>query len=216
MATTTVDFDDIIKDNELVVFIFFRGAWCPWCRAYLQDVNINLLPTLKKLKGKVYAISSESDAVTATIAENFKIDFPVVNDTSTAFARRFDIKVTPKGSIRADDPYAHPDGIIQPAVVMYHKGEKFFVWRSEPSKSNISGAKDRVMPRDLVRVLEARSKGEDVKAIQLHTFGGEELKQYEDSYRKATVYYAQHMPEALLLLEQDTPYFPAGECWFCA
>eukprot|EP00730_Choanoeca_flexa_P001948 TRINITY_DN10852_c0_g2_i4.p2 TRINITY_DN10852_c0_g2~~TRINITY_DN10852_c0_g2_i4.p2 ORF type:complete len:154 (+),score=26.56 TRINITY_DN10852_c0_g2_i4:1127-1588(+) len=118
----TADFDQLIQSNDVVAFVFFRGAWCPWCRAYLSDLNKTLLPVLKQHNAALYGVSSESDSITATIKDDFKIDYEIVNDVSTEFAKRFNVHVTPKDtSPRAGDPDAYPNGVIQPAVVMFHK-----------------------------------------------------------------------------------------------
>eukprot|EP00730_Choanoeca_flexa_P001947 TRINITY_DN10852_c0_g2_i2.p2 TRINITY_DN10852_c0_g2~~TRINITY_DN10852_c0_g2_i2.p2 ORF type:complete len:202 (+),score=42.39 TRINITY_DN10852_c0_g2_i2:1127-1732(+) len=198
----TADFDQLIQSNDVVAFVFFRGAWCPWCRAYLSDLNKTLLPVLKQHNAALYGVSSESDSITATIKDDFKIDYEIVNDVSTEFAKRFNVHVTPKDtSPRAGDPDAYPNGVIQPAVVMFHKGELFFNWVLEPSKANLGGAKDRVMPDDLVKVLEARLKGEDVQSVPLRTYGGQELKtNYPGLYSAVSDYYRANMPEALALI----------------
>ncbi len=62
-----------------VLLLFFRGAWSPYCRSELSDVQSEL-PRLRKRGVLVLAISVDPLETCRRVAERLGLDFPVLSD----------------------------------------------------------------------------------------------------------------------------------------
>lgn len=73
--------------NPFTIKVFFRGDWCPWCNAYLQDFN-KQLDTVNKLNGKIIGITSQANNQSAA---NNNLNFDVLVDESNVEAKKYGI-----------------------------------------------------------------------------------------------------------------------------
>lgn len=83
-----IDFLDY-EDESLVVH--FWGTWCPTCR--LEASNIETLS--EKYNVISIAVNSGSDKALLKYMEENNLDYPVINDSKSALAEKFDIGVYP-------------------------------------------------------------------------------------------------------------------------
>lgn len=83
-----IDFLDY-EDEPLVVH--FWGTWCPTCR--LEASNIETLS--EKYNVISIAVNSGSDKALLKYMEENNLDYPVINDSKSALAEKFDIGVYP-------------------------------------------------------------------------------------------------------------------------
>lgn len=81
--------DDLLKDGNLVL-VFYRGAWCPYCNAYLRKLQKNL-PLIKAAGGKLVAVSVENPDNSVNIIKKNELEFTVLSDPGLAVARKFGI-----------------------------------------------------------------------------------------------------------------------------
>ncbi|SMF00352.1 redoxin domain-containing protein [Pseudobacteriovorax antillogorgiicola] len=81
-----VDTKQLVKDGPLVV-LFYRGGWCPYCNRQLQAVNQEVLPVLKKTKGKIVAISVDKPAEGIKTKGNLKDDWHIVSDNGAKIVK---------------------------------------------------------------------------------------------------------------------------------
>ena len=80
---------DLLKQGNLVV-VFYRGAWCPFCNAYLHKLQTNL-PQIKANGGNLVAISVENADRSMAIAKKNELNYTVLSDPNLNVARTFGI-----------------------------------------------------------------------------------------------------------------------------
>lgn len=138
--------------DTFTIKVFYRGHWCPWCIAYLNDFN-GQLDAIKARSGSLVAITAHTDDQAAA---QHGLNFDVVVDEANNEARKYDIVVTPK----EDSPLAsadgvYPNGMVQPGVVIEDaNGAILYRWASAPSAENFGGAKDRPLVADIMGALD--------------------------------------------------------------
>lgn len=84
-----VSSDELMKKGNLVL-IFYRGAWCPFCNTYLQELQRNAA-AIKDAGGEIVAISVESPDGSTTVAQKNELKFTVLSDPNLETARKFGI-----------------------------------------------------------------------------------------------------------------------------
>lgn len=80
---TTVDAADALAGTYGVV-LFYRGSWCPFCKAQLRAFQ-RALPQLAGADTRVLATSVDDRATTQALVDELHLDFPVGH---TADARK--------------------------------------------------------------------------------------------------------------------------------
>lgn len=80
---------DLLKKGNLVV-VFYRGAWCPFCNAYLHKLQKSL-SQIKENGGTLVAISVENADRSMAIAKKNELNFTVLSDPNLNVARTFGI-----------------------------------------------------------------------------------------------------------------------------
>lgn len=89
-----------LNENGPLIITFYRGGWCPYCnlelRAY-QAVQDQII----KLGGQIVAITPEKPDHALTTIEQNTLDFPVLTDTSNAFAKSMGIAFELPGGLQA-------------------------------------------------------------------------------------------------------------------
>lgn len=81
--------DELMKKGNLVL-IFYRGAWCPFCNTYLQELQRNAA-AIQDAGGEIVAISVESPDGSTTVAQKNELKFTVLSDPNLETARKFGI-----------------------------------------------------------------------------------------------------------------------------
>jgi peroxiredoxin len=154
---------DTTASHPLTVLVFFRGNWCPFCQAYLREMNGDFHARVRAAGGELIAVTSQSEASAQKARADWGVAYRVMSEPSNALARRFDVAITPKAeTVLADDPVEYPEGMAQPAVVALDQGgEVLFRWAIEPAAMNLGGASDRPLPMDIWPVIEAALAGEE-------------------------------------------------------
>lgn len=85
----TVTSDELLKKGNLVV-VFYRGAWCPFCNLYLQNLQKEA-EKLKQAGGNIVAISVENPDKSSSVAAKNELQFTVLSDPRLETARKFGI-----------------------------------------------------------------------------------------------------------------------------
>ena len=85
----TVSSENLLKEGNLVI-VFYRGAWCPYCNAYLKKMEKNLTQ-IKAAGGTLVAISVENPDNSMTVAKKNELEYTVLSDTGLKVAREFGI-----------------------------------------------------------------------------------------------------------------------------
>jgi len=154
--------DRELGGRPLSVLVFFRGSWCPFCQAYLREMNGDFLRAIRERGGELFGVTAHSEGAAAGAKRDWGLDYPVVSDPDNGLAQRFDVAITPKAETPlADAPGEYPTGMAQPAVIALDgKGQVRFRWAIDPSEMNLGGASDRPLPMDVWRVIDAALDGQ--------------------------------------------------------
>ena len=72
----------------LVVLVFYRGTWCPYCNLQLK-IYQDILPELKKTGAKLIAISPQTPDNSLSIKEKNKLEFEVLSDPGNMVSRKY-------------------------------------------------------------------------------------------------------------------------------
>ncbi|WP_327287902.1 peroxiredoxin family protein [Streptomyces sp. NBC_01198] len=72
---STAALPDLLEGHFGVV-LFYRGSWCPYCKAQLLAFR-RAQGTLDELGVKVVALSVDDEATTSALVDRFKLTFPV-------------------------------------------------------------------------------------------------------------------------------------------
>ncbi len=78
---------DLMKQGNLVI-VFYRGAWCPFCNAYLNRLQKNLA-RIKESGGVLVAISVENADRSTAVAKKNELTYTVLSDPNLDTARKF-------------------------------------------------------------------------------------------------------------------------------
>ena len=82
-----------------VLLTFYRGGWCPYCNLELKAYQ-SILPNIKQAGGSLIAISPElPDASLSTIEKN-QLDFTVLSDPRSLYAKSLGIVFTLPESLK--------------------------------------------------------------------------------------------------------------------
>lgn len=72
------------------VLVFFRGRWCPYCIAQLEELE-KVRPELEQLGATLCALSPQKPQHTGFTAEQHHLRFPVLSDTGNGVARQYGV-----------------------------------------------------------------------------------------------------------------------------
>lgn len=72
------------------VLVFFRGRWCPYCIAQLEELE-KARPGFEKAGATLVAISPQKPQHTGFTAEQHHLRFPVLSDKDNAVARQYGV-----------------------------------------------------------------------------------------------------------------------------
>jgi peroxiredoxin len=146
--------------QSFTVKVFFRGDWCPWCSAYLNDFN-GVKDRIADLGGKVVGITAQAGNQSK---QNLGLDYDIVVDEANTEAKKYDIFITPKDqSPLKDVEGVYPSGMVQPGVVVESdEGTILFRWAIDPNEMNFGGATDRPLVSDILSSLENILNGDAI------------------------------------------------------
>ncbi|MEU7689081.1 peroxiredoxin family protein [Microbispora hainanensis] len=103
------------------VVLFYRGSWCPYCKAQLRAFQRSL-DALGGVEAKVVALSVDDEATTKDLVTTLRLDFPVGHSADP------DLLARTTGAFVNDDPrYVQSTGfVLDPAgrvvVSVYSSG----------------------------------------------------------------------------------------------
>lgn len=97
------------------VLIFFRGNWCPFCMAQIQEV-VDRYKDLESLGTKVAMISPQSDAQSQRLAAKFDVPIEFLVDEGNSFARELGIAVD--NGVPLGVPGRYDPETVMPTVVV--------------------------------------------------------------------------------------------------
>jgi peroxiredoxin len=78
---------ELLKRGPLVI-CFFRGRWCPFCVGQMEAMNA-VVPEIQKLGASLAAISPQTPHQSYLMADQHKLQFPLLTDAGNRLARQF-------------------------------------------------------------------------------------------------------------------------------
>jgi peroxiredoxin len=78
---------DLTEKGPLVI-CFIRGRWCPFCVGQMEAMNA-IVPELAQLGASLVAISPQTVHQSFLMADQHKLQFPLLNDPENQVARQF-------------------------------------------------------------------------------------------------------------------------------
>jgi peroxiredoxin len=85
----TVSSAELLTKGPLVI-CFVRGRWCPFCVAQLEAMN-RILPEIASAGASLIAISPQTIQQSFFMADQHKLRFPLLSDSSNQVAKQFGI-----------------------------------------------------------------------------------------------------------------------------
>eukprot|EP00210_Caulerpa_lentillifera_P003272 g3123.t1 len=188
-------FEKARRDRDFVIVAFFRGSWCPFCKAWLQEwSNIkNLALELRSINAVLLMVSSQSQSEVTTTLTNWNVltselksaGVKGIGDPKNTIAEklRFEkyVEILISGS---PGPYTkkgmtYPHGMAQTACVAFQKGKKtpIYDWATIPTPLNLDGAINRPSPQEIWSYLMTK-RGEinSVKKSKIRKPKGETMR----------------------------------------
>ena len=80
---------DLLAEGPLVV-VFFRGGWCPFCKATLTALN-DILPEIEATGANLVAILPDNGDHAVLTAQSLGLRYPVLTDLDGATAMEFGV-----------------------------------------------------------------------------------------------------------------------------
>lgn len=94
----TRNLTDLRKEGPVVI-TFYRGGWCPYCNLELRAYQ-QVLPEIKAAGATLVAITPELPDASLSTAEKNELDFEVLTDTDSDYARELGIVFTLADELR--------------------------------------------------------------------------------------------------------------------
>jgi len=87
-----VDSKKLLKKGMLVI-VFYRGGWCPYCNLQLHDLQAHL-SEIKALGANLVAISPQTPDNSLSTAQKDGLSFYVLSDVDSKVAKQFNLTYT--------------------------------------------------------------------------------------------------------------------------
>ncbi len=87
--------------DQVVVLVFYRGAWCPYCNITLNTYQAELVPELDRRGVALVAISPQAPDGTLSTQEKNGLTFTVLSDPGNQVANAVGILTAPSDEARA-------------------------------------------------------------------------------------------------------------------
>jgi peroxiredoxin len=94
-----VSSDEMLAQGALVIS-FFRGDWCPYCRAMLQAYEA-ALPAIVAAGGRLVAITPDTGGKPSSTKHAHSLNFEVLSDPDSAIALQFGVMFRAPEAYRA-------------------------------------------------------------------------------------------------------------------
>ncbi|MDX2362178.1 MAG: peroxiredoxin-like family protein [Crocinitomicaceae bacterium] len=124
--------------DGLVIVVFYRGQWCPYCNRHLSELQENL-ELIEERGATIIAISPENQEGLNKTKEKSNLEFTLLSDENYDICRAFDVLFVPSKAdvkkynafLRADLENAHSnENILLPVPATFIIDQNgIIVWR---------------------------------------------------------------------------------------
>ncbi|WP_405138002.1 peroxiredoxin-like family protein [Nocardia sp. NBC_01388] len=87
---TPTSLDQLVATG-IVVMVFYRGGWCPYCNLALRTYQQELLPRLSDFGARLVAVSPQSPDDSLSTVDKAGLEFTVLSDPASSVAARIGI-----------------------------------------------------------------------------------------------------------------------------
>lgn len=135
---TTSDLKGLIEQYDNLVLVTYRGKWCPFCKAYLKELNAKQ----NKFKGaKLFVMSTDSIDDMTSFVDGNGFSLSAISDPNITMHEVFDAPISRKHPMARTYP---SKAFLQPAVFILKNGELVFDWKQKAKLTNLGGASSRI------------------------------------------------------------------------
>lgn len=141
-------YDTLVKDARFVIIVVYRGSWCTYCKDYMRAWN-RQYPLIRENGGMLIGVSSQIMDFCQETAKKWKLQYPLIGDPENIITKPFGIAYSYSAMVAGSGYY--PYGMAQSSVIgLDHDQQMIYSWRTDPSKQNLDGAKDRIPPENVL------------------------------------------------------------------
>ncbi|KIM98217.1 hypothetical protein OIDMADRAFT_146894 [Oidiodendron maius Zn] len=148
--TPVEEFDALLSESSVLFVVFYRGHWCPFCRAYLRALQ-DLSPSISSLGGKTLIVTSEPASFLPEMRKLTSYSGDAIIDTKNTLVgfvkERYELEIA------VSEKEGYENGMAQPGILVLRGGEGGDMmgqegavlekWAIVPSTMNLGGASDR-------------------------------------------------------------------------
>ncbi|MAE84147.1 MAG: redoxin [Flammeovirgaceae bacterium] len=77
-----------LLQNQQIVLVFYRGAWCPYCNLQLAQLQ-SVLNLIEEVNGTLLAISPQTPDTSISMVEKNNLKFQVLSDVGNSVANKY-------------------------------------------------------------------------------------------------------------------------------
>jgi len=92
---SVIDLPEYLNQKRLLI-VFFRGAWCNYCKKQLKEIQSSI-SEFDKLNIKIIALSCDNKLNSNLLKEFLKLDYPVLSDNDYKVIDSFNFRTVYKG-----------------------------------------------------------------------------------------------------------------------
>jgi peroxiredoxin len=153
------DLTQTVTSHKATVLIAFRGPWCPYCRAYWDDVA-DLAADFQALGAVVYGISADKPKALRRFKRKRALPFTFVSDPRLKSHDALDIRKEKNHPMSAE---YKKGAFLQPAIFVWTPdGKLHYHWKQKAAGfENVFGMANRPKPSKVLdKVKEALAPAE--------------------------------------------------------
>ncbi|CAF9927437.1 MAG: hypothetical protein HETSPECPRED_006586 [Heterodermia speciosa] len=157
MSNPIEKYDALRNTNEFVFLVFYRGAWCPFCQAYLKTLE-SIRPSITSAGGAVLAVTAEPASELPKMRTASGYDGETLVDTEHLLAR--ELKRRGLIDVAISERKGYAEGMVQPGVLIGgNRVGVVYSWAIRPATMNLGGAKDRPLLNEVWDNAQAKMAG---------------------------------------------------------
>jgi peroxiredoxin len=153
------DLNKVVPSHKATVLVAFRGPWCPYCRAYWDDLA-DLAVDFQKLGAVVYGISADKPKALRRFKRKRALPFTFVSDPRLKSHDVLEIRREKNHPMSSE---YKKGAFLQPAIFVWTPDGKLrYHWSQDAAGfENVFGMANRPKPsKVLAKVQEALAEAE--------------------------------------------------------
>jgi peroxiredoxin len=121
-----------LRGDDLLVLVFYRGHWCPFCRRQLAKLQGNL-GRIRQRGARLVAVAIDAPDFSRRLAEELGLEFPILSDPDSTIVDAYGIRNRLLG-VRSGVPHPAVFVIDRQGLVRFAEVRHNFRLRIAPSR----------------------------------------------------------------------------------